>query len=106
MNQELQTMNRRNKLALWGERVAACRKSGSSVKQWCRENGICEQTYYRWQRRLFEAYSEEHELVEVPFSGSNREAVATLRVGEYELDIYPSANAGTMEMLCSILKRC
>ena len=26
----------------------------TNVKAWCRENGVCEQTYYKWQRRLFE----------------------------------------------------
>ena len=30
------------------------RNSGQNVKAWCRENGVCEQTYYKWQRRLFE----------------------------------------------------
>jgi hypothetical protein len=25
-----------------------------ALKAWCRENGVCEQTYCKWQRRLFE----------------------------------------------------
>ena len=53
MGSELQTMNGQNKLALWAERVSACWSSDLSVRDWCRENEICEQTYYRWQRKLY-----------------------------------------------------
>lgn len=53
MGSELQTMNGQNKLALWTERVSACRSSDLSVRDWCKENDICEQTYYRWQRTLY-----------------------------------------------------
>lgn len=41
---ESQTMNGQNKLALWAERVSAFRSSGLSVRDWCKENDICEQT--------------------------------------------------------------
>ena len=47
MARELQTLNEQKKLALWAERVNACRSSGRTVKDWCKERGICEQTYYR-----------------------------------------------------------
>lgn len=54
MGKELQTMNQENKLALWAERVSACRDSGQSVKAWCQEHGVCEATFYKWQKKLFE----------------------------------------------------
>ena len=54
MSRELQTLNGQNKLALWAGRISECRNSGQNVKTWCRENGICELTYYKWQRRLLE----------------------------------------------------
>ena len=53
MRSELQTMNGQNKLALWAERVSDCRSSDQSVRDWCKANGICEQTFYRWQRKLY-----------------------------------------------------
>ncbi len=53
MGSELQKINGQNKLALWAERVSACRSSGLSVRDWCKENDICEQTYYRCQRKLY-----------------------------------------------------
>ena len=54
MEQSLQKLNQHDRLILWTERVAACRSSGKSVRQWCQENGIAEKTYYYWQRRIFE----------------------------------------------------
>ena len=53
MSRDLQTGNGQNKLALWAERVSSCRNSGLRVKDWCRENGVNEQTYYKWQKKLF-----------------------------------------------------
>ena len=53
MGSELQTMNGQNKLALWAERVSACRSSDLSVRDWCKENDISEPTYYRWQKKLY-----------------------------------------------------
>ena len=47
MGSELQTMNGQNKLALWAEHVSVCRSSDQSVRDWCKTNGICEQTFYR-----------------------------------------------------------
>ena len=47
---ELRELNQQNKLAVWGERVAECRASGQSVLSWCKEHGICSQTYYKWQK--------------------------------------------------------
>ena len=54
MGKDLQTLNRQSKLPLWAERISECRNSGQNVKAWCRENIVCEQTYYKWQKRLFE----------------------------------------------------
>lgn len=50
---ELRQLNEQNKLAIWAERVTECRNSGQSVLAWCKEHGICSQTYYKWQKRLF-----------------------------------------------------
>jgi hypothetical protein len=37
MGSQLQAMNGQNKLALWAERVSACRSSDLSVRDWCKE---------------------------------------------------------------------
>ena len=43
------------------------RKLGQSAKSWMDENGICEQSYYHWQRRLRkQAYEEMKGNASVP----------------------------------------
>lgn len=38
----------------WKSIIIECRKSGMTVKDWCKANGIVEQTYYRNLKRLRE----------------------------------------------------
>ena len=42
--------------------VMACRASGMTCKDWCRENNIPLTTYYGCQRRVFDAAKAEHEV--------------------------------------------
>ena len=45
----------------WKQIIQACgqRPAGQSAKSWMDENGICEQSYYHWQRRFRkQAYEE------------------------------------------------
>ena len=62
MGKDLQTLNGQNRLAIWAGRISECRSSGQNVKAWCRENGVCEQTYYKWQKRLFEMAQAQQEV--------------------------------------------
>ena len=34
-------------LEQWQSVITECRSSGIPVKKWCKDNGVCEQTYYR-----------------------------------------------------------
>lgn len=52
---ELQKTKHQLKLEEWKGRVHECRNSGMTVKAWCAEQGIKEQTYYRWQKQVWEA---------------------------------------------------
>jgi transposase-like protein len=38
----------------WAERIAAQGRSGTSVKQFCKEQGLTEYSFYAWRRRLQE----------------------------------------------------
>ena len=53
MEKSLQTLNRQEKIAVWSERITACRSSGISVRAWCEGNGISTASYYKWQKKLF-----------------------------------------------------
>ena len=54
MEHSLQRLNAVQRVELWAERIAECRSSGMSVREWCRENEISEKTYYYWQRKLYQ----------------------------------------------------
>lgn len=110
MGRELQTLNEQNKLTLWAGRISECRSSGQRVKAWCKENGICEQTYYRWQKRLFEMAQAQQEVqfAEVtPVQPARCGNVAvTVRMAGAEADIHSGADAATVETVLRILKSC
>ena len=110
MSRELQTINQQNKLALWAGRISECRNSGQNVKVWCKENGICEQTYYRWQKRLFEMAKAQQKVqfAEVTPVQSVRSAnvAVTVRIAGAEADIHFGADTATVETVLRILKLC
>lgn len=53
------------RLQHWKNIISQCqsRPDGQTAKQWLTENGICEQTYYLWQRRIRQ---ETYELMSAP----------------------------------------
>ncbi|AHF09280.1 MULTISPECIES: IS66 family insertion sequence element accessory protein TnpA [Dehalobacter] len=110
MEQSLQTLSVNQRLAEWSERISSCRNSGISIRQWCLENGIVEKTYYYWQRRVFKALTTHQEpyFARVPVERRNDclEIAATVRIGNAEADIYPSADASAIEAICRALKSC
>ena len=110
MSHGLQALNGRNKLAIWSERITECRSSGQTVKDWCEKNSICEQTYYKWQRRIFEIArtQQQVEFAEVtPVQHAHCGSVAvTVRIAGNEADIHSGADAATVEMVLRILKSC
>ena len=110
MSTELQHLNGQNKLTLWAKRVSECRNSGQTVKIWCKESGICEQTYYRWQKRVFEFAKAQQEtpFVDVTPTQSVRSngIAVTVRIAGTEAEIHRGADVATVETVLRILKSC
>jgi hypothetical protein len=48
----------------WAERIAAQQRSGISVKQFCKEQGLTEYSFYSWRKRLRESGPVRFALVE------------------------------------------
>ena len=48
----------------WAERIAAQQRSGMSVKQFCKEQGLTECSFYAWRKRLRESGPVRFALVE------------------------------------------
>ena len=111
MSNGLQTLNNQNKLAEWAERVADRRNSGMSVSAWCKANGVCEQTYYKWQRRLYNMAKaqQESQFAEItPISSiqTKGEISVAVRIAGATADIHTDADAATVEAVLRILKSC
>ena len=108
MSKDLQTINGQNKLTLWASRIAECRNSGQKVKAWCKENGVCEQNYYKWQRRLFELaqMQQEVQFAEITPAQPARcgNVAVTVRIAGTEADIHSGADVATVETVLRVLK--
>src|SRR3954467_9165781 len=48
----------------WSERISAQQRSGISVKQFCKEQGLTEYSFYAWRKRLQESGPVRFALVE------------------------------------------
>ena len=109
MSKSLSVVNQQRKLSEWAERVSACRSSGLSVKTWCRENGVSEQTYYKWQRRLYELAQEEREggFAEItPIRRTTGNIVVTVQIDSVEIAVHNGADAATVEAVLRAVKSC
>ena len=109
MSKSLSVVNQQQKLGEWAERVSACRNSGLSVRAWCQENGVSEQTYYRWQRRLYELAQEEREggFAEItPIRRTPGSIAVTMQIGGAELAVHNGADAATVEAVLRAVKSC
>ena len=106
MEKSLQTLNRQEKIAVWSERITACRSSGISVRAWCEGNGISTASYYKWQKKLFcLAAQSAPQFAEVCVAPTAKIS-ATVHVGNVSVDIHSGADAETTAMLLRILQSC
>ena len=104
MEKRLQTLNHQKKIAVWSERIVACRSSGSSVKTWCEENGISTASYYKWQKKLFcLAAQSSPQFAEVCVAPAAKIS-ATVHLGDVSVDIHSGADAETTSMVLQILQ--
>ena len=111
MGTELQRLNGQNKAAEWAARIAECRNSGMPVNRWCKENGVCEQTFYKWQRKLFAMAKaqQETQFAEItpaaPMKAEHQTAV-TIRTAGIAVDVHAGADRATVETVLRIMKLC
>jgi hypothetical protein len=107
MEQTLQTVTGQNSLAVWAERVRACRSSGLAVKTWCAENGIVPNTYFRWQKKVFNAACQEQgEFYEVPMSAPRNMAVVSIEVNGVTAKVFHGADEETIRSVLLAMRSC
>lgn len=106
MGKSLQTLNHQEKIAVWSERIAACRSSGISVRAWCEGNGVSTASYYKWQKKLFCLVAQNApQFAEVCVAPAAKIS-ATVHLGDVSVDIHSGADAETTAMLLRILQSC
>jgi len=91
----------------WGERIASQRRSGMSVKQYCKEQGLTEYSFYAWRKRLQEKGPVRFALVERNARRQERTAEAALELvlatGE-RLRISTGVDAATLRTVLDALR--
>lgn len=109
MEKNLQKLNQHDRLRLWTGRVAACRSSGIQVRQWCRDHGVNEKTYYYWQRRVYEAAKVTAEPVFAEMATPEAHdggIAAVVHSGSVQVEIMNGSDAITVRAILSTLSSC
>lgn len=92
----------------WTERIAAQQRSGISVKQFCKEQGVSEYSFYTWRKRLHESGPVRFALIERSARRQERTAESALEVvlasGE-RLRIGPGVDMATLRAVLDVLRR-
>jgi len=91
----------------WAERIAAQQRSGITVKQFCRDQGLTEHSFYAWRKRLRETGPVRFALVERSARRQERTAEAALELvlasGE-RLRIGPGVDTATLRVVLDVLR--
>lgn len=92
----------------WRERIASFERSGVSVRQFCKDNGIAEHSFYAWRRRLRQNGPVRFALVERGVVQQQSVAEAALELifppGE-RLRIGSGVDAGALRTVLEALRR-
>jgi transposase-like protein len=91
----------------WAERIAAQQRSGMSVKQFCKEQGLTEYSFYAWRKRLQESGPVRFALVERSVRRQERSAEVALELvlatGE-RLRIGAGVDTATLRTVLDLLR--
>ena len=92
----------------WAERIACCRNSGLSVKDWCKQEGLSENAYFYWQRKVRqESRSDETQFVEVTSGRHQKPKVAaTIQAKGIHIEIHTGADQETISALLQGIQSC
>ena len=91
----------------WAERIAAQRRSGMAVKQFCKEPSLTECSFYAWRKRLQEQGPVRFALVERSLRRQERTGEAALELvlptGE-RLRIGTGVDPATLQVVLGVLR--
>jgi hypothetical protein len=83
--------------AEWSARIQACRSSGLTVIQWCRENGINPKTYYYHLRKVREGVCEQIPVAITSLPAKNNPAVTVRNTSGVTAEFADGTSVETIE---------
>lgn len=94
------------RLQQWGQIVQQCRESGMSNRDFCRQNGITEKTYYYWLRklRMAAAGKDSPRLVELEKPDSARDMIH-IRFRDAEMTLPAGTDADAITAILHSLQQ-
>ena len=94
------------RLQKWAQIHRRCKESGLSNREFCRQNGIAEKTFYYWLRKLREAaVSNQPELVELPEDSNPADDMIHIRFGTATLELPAKTDAAAIASLLQALQK-
>jgi len=87
----------------WAERIAAQQRSGISVKQFCKEQGLTEWSFYAWRKRLQKKEPVRFALVDRGAAGQEAAVELVLATGE-RLRISAGVDGATLRTVLDALR--
>ena len=94
------------RLKEWTEVYRRCRESGLSNREFCRENGIAEKTFYYWLKKLREAAIDSQPQLVALDDGTNvDDNMIHIRFGAAALDLPARTNAEAIAVLLQALQQ-
>ena len=94
------------RLQEWAQIHRRCRESGLSNREFCRQNGIAEKTFYYWLKKLREAAIETQPQLVALDDGTNvDDNMIHIRFGVAALDLPARTNAEAIAAVLQALQK-
>jgi transposase len=88
----------------WRARLVAQKQSGVSVKQFCEQQGLTEQSFYYWRKRLQAPTSMRFALVETRQGAAEHTALELVLTTGERLRIGTGVDARTLQQVLEALR--
>ena len=94
------------RLRYWEKIISQCqaRPAGQSAKKWLTDNGICEQTYYLWQRKIRQSAYDQMQAQQALPEAKTQDVItfAEVPVSHFQPDIEKSSDENSIKPVAVI----
>ena len=96
------------RMAQWSQIIRECRESGLSNREFCRQRGITEKSFYYWLKKIRESLAEQMAPRIVPLEGgSTSTPVDMIRIqfGEASIQVPGKTDVDAIALLLQALQK-